>query len=128
MVRISAIKIVIHIFYKKTFAKTNIYDSLYRYHKGKKVSGSRFKSTIIRESSTSVYYLSRLEIVNCESVDEGEYKAVAKNAHGEANAIVNLNFEGGGKFKYVSLIVSSLVVFLSVQLQILQDTYPSILT
>lgn len=71
----------------------------FRYHKGKKVVGTRFKSTIIRESSTSVYYTSRLEIVNCEGTDEGEYKAVAKNAHGEANAIVNLNFEGGGKFK-----------------------------
>jgi len=43
--------------------------------------------------------MSRLTIANAESQDEGEYKAVAKNAHGEATAVVNLNFEGGGKFK-----------------------------
>lgn len=49
--------------------------------------------------------MSRLEISNCEASDEGEYKAVAKNAHGEATAIVNLSFEGGGKFKYVLVIL-----------------------
>ena len=41
----------------------------------------------------------RLTISNTESDDEGEYKAVAKNEHGEATATVNLNFEGGGKLK-----------------------------
>jgi len=64
------------------------------------VVGSRFKSTVTRESTKEVYYMSRLTISSVEAEDEGEYKAVAKNAHGEANAIVNLNFEGGGKFKY----------------------------
>lgn len=70
-----------------------------RYHKGQKVVGTRFKTTVTRESTTEVFYMSRLTISNAESTDEGEYKAVAKNDHGEANAIVNLNFEGGGKFK-----------------------------
>jgi hypothetical protein len=74
--------------------------SFSRFHKGSKVSGSRYKTTVTRESSKEVFYMSRLTISSVEAGDEGEYKAVAKNAHGEANAIVNLSFEGGGKFKY----------------------------
>lgn len=70
-----------------------------RFHKGQTVTGSRFQSTVTRESTTDVYYMSRLTIVSTEAGDEGEYKAVAKNEHGEVTAIVNLNFEGGGKFK-----------------------------
>lgn len=45
------------------------------------------------------YYLVCLEIGGVDATDEGEYKAVAKNAHGEGVATINLNFEGSGKPK-----------------------------
>lgn len=32
--------------------------------------------------------------------DSGEYRAVAKNKHGQGVATINLNFEGGDKLKY----------------------------
>ena len=70
-----------------------------RFHKGKAVSGKRFQSSVTKQSTTEVYYMSRLTILNAEGPDEGEYRAVAKNVHGEASAVVNLNFEGGDKFK-----------------------------
>lgn len=43
--------------------------------------------------------MARLEITNVENADGGEYKAIAKNAHGEGVATINLNFEGGDKPK-----------------------------
>jgi hypothetical protein len=46
-----------------------------------------------------LYYLARLEISSVETSDGGDYKAVAKNKHGESTASINLNFEGGGKPK-----------------------------
>ncbi len=45
------------------------------------------------------YYLVSMEITSVDAADEGEYKAVAKNAHGEGVATINLNFEGSGKPK-----------------------------
>lgn len=46
-----------------------------------------------------LYYLVSLEIAKVDAADEGEYKAVAKNVHGEGVATINLNFEGSGKPK-----------------------------
>lgn len=46
-----------------------------------------------------LYYLVSLEITSVDATDEGEYKAVAKNSHGEGVASINLNFEGSGKPK-----------------------------
>lgn len=46
-----------------------------------------------------LYHMARLEITNVENADGGEYKAIAKNIHGEGVATINLNFEGGEKPK-----------------------------
>lgn len=46
-----------------------------------------------------LFYLVSLEIANVDATDEGEYKAIAKNGHGEGIATINLNFEGSGKPK-----------------------------
>jgi len=70
-----------------------------RYHKRKIVKGSLFQATLTKQDSKELYYVSKLTVLNAEGDDEGEYKAVAKNSEGEATAVVNLNFEGGGKFK-----------------------------
>lgn len=43
--------------------------------------------------------MARLEILGVENSDKGEYRAVAKNKHGEGVAKINLNFEGGEKPK-----------------------------
>jgi hypothetical protein len=45
------------------------------------------------------FYVVSLEIANVDAADGGDYKAVAKNAHGEGSAHINLNFEGSGKPK-----------------------------
>lgn len=44
--------------------------------------------------------MARLEIIGVENSDRGEYRALAKNKHGEGVAKINLNFEGSGKPKY----------------------------
>lgn len=41
--------------------------------------------------------MARLEITSVVSGDQGEYKAVARNRHGDGVATINLNFEGGSK-------------------------------
>jgi hypothetical protein len=71
---------------------------LERYHGGKilKETG-RFHMTL--EQDQKLYYMARLEISSVETSDGGDYKAVAKNKHGEGTASINLNFEGGGKPK-----------------------------
>jgi hypothetical protein len=71
---------------------------LERYHGGKilKETG-RFHMTL--EQDQKLYYMARLEISSVETSDGGDYKAVAKNNHGESTASINLNFEGGGKPK-----------------------------
>ena len=51
------------------------------------------------EQDQKLYYLARLEITAVENSDGGDYKAVAKNKHGEGTASINLNFEGGDKPK-----------------------------
>lgn len=51
---------------------------------------------MVKEESKEVfYYISKLTIKNAEKEDQGEYKAFAKNEHGEATAVVNLQYEGG---------------------------------
>ena len=59
--------------------------------------GGRFKTKIVQDAK--LYYLVSLEIANVDAADGGEYKAVAKNVHGEGVANINLNFEGSGKPK-----------------------------
>jgi len=59
--------------------------------------GGRFKMNIVQDAK--LYYLVSLEIAKVDAADEGEYKAVAKNVHGEGVATINLNFEGSGKPK-----------------------------
>lgn len=48
--------------------------------------------------------MARLEISKVINSDKGEYRAVARNMHGEGVATINLNFEGTGKPKYINLI------------------------
>lgn len=57
----------------------------------------RFHTSL--EQDQKLYYLARLEISSVENADGGDYKAVAKNKHGEGTASITLNFEGGGKPK-----------------------------
>ena len=59
--------------------------------------GGRFKMSVIQDAKQ--YYLVSLEIAAVDAADEGEYRAVARNAHGEGVANINLNFEGSGKPK-----------------------------
>jgi hypothetical protein len=71
---------------------------LRRFHKGEQIKeGGRHKVSIVQDAK--LFYLVSLEIASVDSTDEGEYKAVAKNANGEGIATINLNFEGGGKPK-----------------------------
>lgn len=44
--------------------------------------------------------MARLEISKVITGDKGEYRAIARNKHGEGVATINLNFEGNGKPKY----------------------------
>lgn len=53
------------------------------------------------ENDQKLYHMARLEISKVITGDKGEYRAVAKNKHGEGVATINLNFEGSGKPKYV---------------------------
>lgn len=51
------------------------------------------------ELDQKLYHLARLRIDNVAKEDAGEYRAVAKNKHGQGVATINLNFEGGDKLK-----------------------------
>ncbi|XP_039968284.1 muscle M-line assembly protein unc-89-like [Bactrocera tryoni] len=44
-----------------------------------------------------LYHMARLEISSVISSDQGEYRARARNQHGEGVATINLNFESGSK-------------------------------
>lgn len=52
------------------------------------------------ELDQKLYHLVRLKIDNVAKGDAGEYRALAKNKHGQGVATINLNFEGGDKLKY----------------------------
>lgn len=70
----------------------------YRFHKGELIrETSRYKINMIQDAK--LFYLVSLEINSVTASDEGEYKAVAKNTHGEGIATISLNFEGSGKPK-----------------------------
>lgn len=56
------------------------------------------------ELDQKLYHLARLKIDNVAKGDAGEYRAVAKNNHGQGVATINLNFEGGDKLKYASMV------------------------
>lgn len=56
--------------------------------------------------------MARLEISKVITGDKGEYRAVARNKHGEGVATINLNFEGSGKPKYAISLLFSFVRFI----------------
>lgn len=69
-----------------------------RYHGKTEIQdGGRYKTSLSLDQK--LYHMARLEISNVENGDGGEYRAIAKNKHGEGVATINLNFEGGGKPK-----------------------------
>lgn len=53
-----------------------------------------------------------LKIDKVANSDKGEYRAVARNQHGEGVATINLNFQGTGKPKYERFSIFSLFLFL----------------
>jgi hypothetical protein len=70
-----------------------------RYHGSSELSeGGKYKMSM--ELDQKLYHLARLQINNVAKIDSGEYKAIAKNKHGQGVATINLNFEGGDKLKY----------------------------
>lgn len=70
----------------------------HRYHGTEEVKeGGRFNTSL--ELDQKLYHLARLRIDNVAKADAGEYRAVAKNKHGQGVATINLNFEGGDKLK-----------------------------
>lgn len=73
-------------------------------------AGGRY--TITLEEDQKLYHMARLEISKVITGDKGEYRAVARNKHGEGVATINLNFEGNGKPKYAlfALLYPSFVV------------------
>lgn len=71
-----------------------------RFHRKEEVkAGGRY--TITLEEDQKLYHMARLEISKVVTGDKGEYRAVARNQHGEGVATINLNFEGNGKPKYI---------------------------
>lgn len=63
------------------------------------------------ELDQKLYHLVRLKIDNVAKGDAGEYRAVAKNKHGQGVATINLNFEGGDKLKYALLVFLETTAF-----------------
>lgn len=75
-----------------------MYGRLNRYH-GKKLIKESHRYKITLDEDQTLYHMARLEIIGVENSDKGEYRAVAKNKHGEGIAKINLNFQGGDKPK-----------------------------
>lgn len=72
----------------------------FRYHGDKLIKGSKYSSSL--NIDQKLYYLAKLEIINTEETDSGEYKAEAVNMHGICVANVNLNFnDDHGLLKWV---------------------------
>lgn len=67
---------------------------LNRYFGEKKVEESKLRVMSV-ELDQKLYYLARLRIRDVKNEDAGLYKIVAKNKNGDAQAVVNLNFEQG---------------------------------
>lgn len=71
-----------------------------RFHGKEEIkAGGRYTVTV--EEDQKLYHIARLEISKVITGDKGEYRAVARNKHGEGVATINLNFEGNGKPKYI---------------------------
>lgn len=67
------------------------------------VKGSKYSSSL--NIDQKLYYLAKLEIINAEEVDSGDYKVEAVNVHGKCVANVNLNFnDEKGHLKWVQLL------------------------
>lgn len=70
----------------------------FRFHGTEEVQdGGRYKITL--EKDQVLYHMAQLEISKVVNTDKGEYRAVARNKHGEGVATINLNFQGSGKPK-----------------------------
>lgn len=54
------------------------------------MKGSKYSSSL--NIDQKLYYLAKLEIMNTEEMDSGEYRAEASNIHGTCVATANLNF------------------------------------
>lgn len=59
--------------------------------------GGRYRMTL--DADQKLYHMAKLEITQVVTGDRGEYRALARNKHGEGVATINLNFEGSGKPK-----------------------------
>lgn len=71
---------------------------MHRFHGKEELSSSgRYKMSL--ENDQKLYHMAVLEISKVINSDKGEYRAVARNKHGEGVATINLNFEGTGKPK-----------------------------
>lgn len=78
-----------------SFART-----MKRFHGREEVkAGGRYSITL--EQDQTLYHMARLEITKVVTGDKGEYRAVARNKHGEGVATINLNFDGSDKPKYI---------------------------
>ncbi|XP_059218729.1 twitchin isoform X21 [Stomoxys calcitrans] len=66
------------------------------YHdKNKIVEGGRYKMSLVLDQQ--LYHMAYMEIMDVVTGDQGEYRVVAQNEHGEGAATLNLNFEGSSK-------------------------------
>ena len=64
----------------------------FRFHGNEKlVNGPRFH--MMMEADQKLYFIAMLEIKGVVATDRGDYRAVAKNKHGESVATINLNFD-----------------------------------
>lgn len=71
-----------------------------RFHGKEEVkAGGRYSITL--EQDQTLYHMARLEITKVVTGDKGEYRAIARNKHGEGVATINLNFDGSDKPKYI---------------------------
>lgn len=69
-----------------------------RFHAKEPLSeGGRYRMTL--DADQKLYHMAKLEITQVVTGDRGEYRALARNKHGEGVATINLNFEGSGKPK-----------------------------
>lgn len=76
--------------------KKNIDVTTKRYHNQVRiVEGERYKMSLVLDQQ--LYHMVYMEITDVVTNDQGEYRVIAKNTHGEGAATLNLNFEGSSK-------------------------------
>lgn len=80
---------------KKHYSPSDL-SFLKRFHGQEELKeGGRYKVSLSLDQT--LYHMARLEISSVISSDQGEYRARARNQHGEGVATINLNFESGSK-------------------------------